>query len=93
MPATRIEAEQLLDALEGTTVLVEEDGAGGDDAPSARYVWLVDANGARTLLNHRLIAQGRAEAGSLPDGARFGVWLRSTERSAKERGIGLWGAC
>jgi endonuclease YncB( thermonuclease family) len=87
------EAENVLDDLVGASVLVEEDTAvsGGDNA--VRYVWLINDDGTRTLLNQLLLATGAARADGIPGDARFGSWLESTALGAEQAGIGLWGDC
>ena len=87
------EAENVLDDLAGANVLVEEDAAvsGGDAA--VRYVWLLNDDGTRTLLNQLLLATGAARADGIPGDARFGSWLETTALGAEEAGIGLWGDC
>jgi hypothetical protein len=87
------EAENVLDELAGADVLVEEDAAvtGGDNA--VRYVWLLEDDGTRTLLNQMLLATGAARADGIPGDARFGSWLETTALGAEQAGIGLWGAC
>ena len=86
-------AETLLDKLTGQTVLVEADAALADDTSAERYVWLVGDDGSRTLLNRRLIAEGRAMADDIPGEASVEVWLKATERVAKVKKIGLWAPC
>jgi len=86
-------AETLLDKLAGQTVLVETDAAIADDTPAERYVWLVDDDGHRTLLNRRLIAEGRAMAEDIPGEASIETWMEATERVAKAKKIGLWAPC
>jgi hypothetical protein len=58
-----------------------------------RYVWLINADGTRTLLNQKLIADGLTQAAAVPDDARFGLWLLTSERAAEEGQIGLWAGC
>jgi hypothetical protein len=81
-----------LDQNIGQRVLVEEDTAvsGGG---TVRYVWLVNPDGTRTLLNQKLVADGLAQAAAIPDDARFGLWLQLSERSAEESRLGLWAGC
>jgi endonuclease YncB( thermonuclease family) len=87
------EAERLLDSLVGADVLVEVDDALTEAETPFRYVWLVNDDGTRTLLNQRLIAEGRAEVAALPSDARFGLWLTETEESAQVAKTGLWDGC
>ena len=87
------EAERLLDANAGERVLVEEDAAITGGSGTVRYVWLVNADGTRTLLNQKLIADGLVQAAAVPDDARFSLWLVTTERTAEEGQIGLWAGC
>lgn len=87
------EAKTLLDDLAGTAVLVETDAALKSGKPLVRYVWLSNDDGSRTLLNQRLIAEGKAQASSIPADARFGLWFETTEGVAKNGQVGLWAAC
>jgi endonuclease YncB( thermonuclease family) len=87
------EAERLLDKNAGKRVLVEEDAAIAGGKGAMRYVWLVNADGTRTLLNQKLIADGLAQAAAVPDDARFGLWMLTAERSAEEGQVGLWAGC
>lgn len=87
------EAEKVLDDLAGTQVLVEADSALVDGETPARYVWLINADGTRTLVNELLVSDGRAAAERLPVDARFGAWIRESERVAEQDGAGLWGGC
>jgi endonuclease YncB( thermonuclease family) len=87
------EAESTLDELSGTTVLIEEDAAITGGRTPQRYVWLVNVDGTRTLLNQALIAEGKAAAGEAPGDARFGLWLELTGIAAKDAGVGMWGGC
>jgi endonuclease YncB( thermonuclease family) len=86
-------AEKTLDDLAGSTVLVEEDSAVTGGTVPSRYVWLIQDDGTRTLLNQQLIAEGSAYAADLPADARFGAWLQTTEHTAEETGVGLWAGC
>lgn len=86
-------AEKLLDRLVDRQVLVEEDAAVTGGSGALRYVWLVNDDGSRTLLNQKLIADGLAEASAIPDDARFGLWLLTSERAAEEDQLGLWAGC
>jgi plastocyanin len=88
------EAEKVLDALVGRPVLIEEDSqiAEGGGTP-ARYVWLVNEDGTRTLINASLVATGRAAAAELPADARFGGWLQESERMAKAAPMGQRAEC
>jgi endonuclease YncB( thermonuclease family) len=85
-------AEELLDDLAGQRVMVEEDSAVAGDN-SLRYVWLVNADGSRSLLNQRLIGEGRAAVAPIPGDARFGLWLEATEQEAEAGKVGLWAGC
>jgi hypothetical protein len=87
------DAEVLLDELVGTTVLIEADAGVNESSTPLRYVWIANDDQGYQLLNHRLIAEGRAEAASLPADARFGLWLEETERLAEADAVGLWGGC
>jgi endonuclease YncB( thermonuclease family) len=87
-------AREFLAELVGARVLIEDDSAlhGGGVLPRP-YVWLVEDDGTRTLLNQRLIADGLVNAYQLPADARFGMWMESSAIAAEEAGIGLWGSC
>lgn len=88
------EAEKALDALAGRRVLVEEDSQLVERSGTpVRYLWLVEPDGTRTLINADLIATGRAAAAELPADARFGAWLRESERAAKAAPVGQWADC
>lgn len=87
------DAEKLLDALVGEKVLVETDSLIDEGGGAERYVWLVNADGTRTLLNQRIIADGLASADSLPAEARFDAWLAESEQRAEDEDVGLWGEC
>jgi endonuclease YncB( thermonuclease family) len=86
-------AENTLDDLAGSSVLVEEDSAITGGSVPSRYVWLINDDGTRTLLNQLLIAEGSAYASSLPSDARFGAWFQASAHIAEESGVGLWAGC
>jgi endonuclease YncB( thermonuclease family) len=87
------EAEKVLDDLVGETVLIEEDAAITGGSTPSNYVWLVDRDGTRTLLNQQLIADGAAYAAELPEDARFGAWFEASAEAADLADIGLWAGC
>ena len=87
------QAEITLDDLAGTQVLVEEDAAITGGRIPQRYVWLVNIDGTRTLLNQMLIAEGMADAGEVPGDARFGLWLELESGAAEKAEVGMWGDC
>jgi hypothetical protein len=87
------EAKKLLDDLVGSVVLVEDDAALKSGKTPARYVWLTNDDGTRTLLNQRLIAEGKVEAATIPNDARFGSWFEVSERAAQDAEVGLWTTC
>jgi endonuclease YncB( thermonuclease family) len=87
------EAEKVLDDLVGETVLIEEDAAITGGSIPSNYVWLVDRDGTRTLLNQQLIANGAAYAAQLPEDARFGAWFEASADAADLADIGLWAGC
>jgi hypothetical protein len=87
------EAEKLLDELAGVTVLIEEDAALTEGKTPARYIWLTNSDGTRTLLNQLLIAEGLAHAATIPADARFGLWFESTANSTEDDQIGLLTGC
>jgi endonuclease YncB( thermonuclease family) len=86
------EAKGYLAALQGASVLLEKDAAvtGGS---AARYVWLVNRDGTRTLLNQQAIARGFAVFGTIPADARFAAWLGASSRAAEGTQAGMWTAC
>jgi len=86
-------AERLLDKNAGEQVLIEEDAAISGGSGTVRYVWLVNGDGTRTLLNQKLIAEGLVQTAAVPDEARFGLWMLTAERTAEEGQIGLWAGC
>lgn len=57
------------------------------------YVWLGEFGDNRTLLNHELIQTGAARGSSLPDDARFSVWLEYAADVAAQTGAGMWSTC
>lgn len=87
------EAEKVLDDLANKQVLVETDGALDDGETPSRYIWLINADGTRTLVNEMLVSDGLAAADRLPFDARFGAWIGESERMAQAAGTGLWGGC
>jgi hypothetical protein len=87
------ESEKVLDSLAGSEVLVEADADVESDSGEDRYVWLVNEDGTRTLLNQQVIADGIATVDSLPVEARFGAWMQETENRANDAEIGIWGNC
>jgi hypothetical protein len=87
------EAEELLDGLAGETVFLEEDKALTGGGTPARYIWLTNDDGTRTLLNQLLIAEGMGQAESIPSAARFGLWLESSGHTAKIAQIDLLTGC
>lgn len=87
------EAEKLLDGLAGRDVLIEEDAAVAGGSTPNRYLWLVNDDGTRTLINADLISRGFASAANLPSDARFGGWLQEAERAAKAAPAGQWADC
>ncbi|HET9660001.1 MAG TPA: hypothetical protein VFP05_06690 [Thermomicrobiales bacterium] len=60
--------------------------------PDTYYVWLEDDQGW-SLLNERLIANGLAFEGDLPEAARFGAWLEQAESIARSSKTGIWQLC
>jgi hypothetical protein len=77
--------------LIGSQVMIEFEPA--VESTTQVYVWLVGTDGARTLLNHQLIATGAARLSMLPNESRFAGWLLSAETAAQAAGTGLWGEC
>jgi hypothetical protein len=86
------EAASLLESLEGTQVLIERDESTGETG-SLRYVWLINEDGTRTLLNVQVIRQGLATAEDLADDVRFSAWLLESQRRAEAEPAGLWAEC
>jgi hypothetical protein len=80
-----------LGTLYGTNVFLEADPAVTE--PDTYYVWIVDEQGNRALLNQTLVANGLVIEGDLPEAARFGAWIEQTESLAQADGIGLWSTC
>ncbi len=87
------EAEVRLDGLAGEQVMVEEDAAVTGGSTQAQYLWLVNPDGTRTLINQVLIAEGLAGVGETPEDARFGLWMAESGRIAKETPVGMWLEC
>jgi hypothetical protein len=92
-PRTDSPAELLLDSLVPGVVLIEEDSSINSGDVPARYIWLVNVDGTRSMLNHRLIAEGLAEADTLPAAARFGRWLEAVDQDTVAGGSGVWRGC
>lgn len=86
-------SRKALDDLAGESVLIEEDAAITGGSVPSRYIWLINDDGTRTLLNQRLIAEGNAYAALLPADARFAAWFDATARTADLADIGLWSGC
>jgi plastocyanin/endonuclease YncB( thermonuclease family) len=87
------EAKNALNNLVGQPVIVEQDAEVTDGSTPSRYIWLVNADGTRTLLNDQLISTGLATVDKIPSKARFGAWLRESERVAEAQPVGLWLDC
>jgi endonuclease YncB( thermonuclease family) len=87
------DAKDYLAGLEGKSVLLEKDSAVTGGSGAVRYVWLVNRDGTRTLLNQQAIAQGYAVAGDIPEDARFAAWLGANSLAAKASGVGVWTEC
>lgn len=86
-----LEALTTLAGMLMSQVLLESDpGAGVNDG---YYLWLVEPDGSKVLMNDLLLEQGSATLEPLPEAARFGTWLADTERTARESGAGLWSTC
>lgn len=77
--------------LTGQEVWLERDPAVTD--ADTYYVWYVDDQGNRVMLDQTLVANGRAVEGDLPEAARFGAWIEQTEEIARAEGAGLWTIC
>jgi hypothetical protein len=75
----------------GATVLLESDAALTSEAD--RYVWIVNPDGTKSLLNQLLLESGTARYTSTPNAARFAAWLQDTEKAAQDLGAGLWSTC
>lgn len=86
------EAKAMLKSLVGQRVMVEED-ANVTGGSTPRYVWLLNVDGTRTLLNEALISSGLATVDKLPKDARFGAFLRGSQLSAEAAPTGLWLDC
>ena len=56
-----------------------------------RHVWLLD--GDDRLVGARLVADGAVEARSYPPDTGRDAELDAAERSARDAGAGIWGAC
>ena len=87
------EAKKLLDDLVGQRVMVEEDDAVTGGSTDVRYLWIENADGTRSLINERLISAGLATVDKIPSDARFGAWLRGSQRVAEAEPTGLWLEC
>ncbi len=87
------EAKAFLSDLAGETVLLEKDDSVTGGSGAIRYVWLVNRDGTRTLINQQVIVEGYGEIGAIPAEARFAAWLGEGERAAEASAAGLWTAC
>lgn len=77
----------------GTTVYLERDRSDTDRYDRLlRYLW-VDAGASAVLVNEALVADGFAIAREYPPDVRHADRLAAVEGTARDAGIGLWGAC
>jgi hypothetical protein len=95
VPATgscySLQALAELSLYTGATVLLESDAALTSETD--RYVWTVNPDGTKSLLNQLLLESGTARYTSTPNAARFAAWLQGTEKAAQDLGAGLWTTC
>lgn len=83
--------------LDGAEVVLERDPS---QQPKDRYgrtlayVWLVDDAGrARSLFNLEAVGVGAAREATYDGAYQWQQAFRAAERSARQQGLGLWGAC
>ncbi|MFM8894729.1 MAG: thermonuclease family protein, partial [Actinomycetales bacterium] len=83
--------------LDGAEVVLEQDPS---QQPKDRYgrtlayVWLVDDAGrARSLFNLEAVGVGAAREATYVGAYQWQQAFRAAERSARQQGLGLWGAC
>lgn len=82
-------SEYLKQKLEGETITLQKDTTDRDRyGRLLRYVY-VD----QEFINELLVSEGYARAKSYPPDQREEERLWQAERSAKEKGLGLWGKC
>jgi hypothetical protein len=87
------DAEAFLQELIGTTVLIEKDEVVTRGSVPARYVWVINEDRTRTLLNQRLIQAGMTYSEPLDGNARFSEWFQTTADEAKAASLGVWQEC
>jgi endonuclease YncB( thermonuclease family) len=95
LPGACFESESVtrLAGLIGERVIVEPDSAVRGGSTTLGYVWRLNEDGTRELINVLLIEEGLASAEQIPVDARFGAWLRASQTAAEVAAVGLWGAC
>lgn len=78
--------------VEGTDLTLERDVSDRDRfGRLLRHAWLQD--GAWRLIGLELVEAGGVEARSYPPDTTRDAELDAAERSARDRGAGIWGAC
>lgn len=80
----------LLQFIDSAAIIESDPAVEGE---GAIYLWIVQPDGGKALLNQQLLADGIARASNLPDEARFGSWMSSSEQTAQLNGVGLWPIC
>jgi micrococcal nuclease len=78
--------------LAGGRIVLEKDVSERDRyGRLLRNVW-VERDGAWTLVNLALVAEGYAQASTYPPDVKYAELLQAALRAAREDGRGLWGA-
>lgn len=78
--------------VEGTTLLLEKDVSDVDKfGRLLRYAWLHDGD-AWLFINLELVREGYAQVVTYPPDVHWTDVLRGAQRTARDGGLGLWGA-
>lgn len=84
--------QQMVDKA-GGNVLLEKDVSETDRfGRLLRYVWLLQPDGQR-MLNEELVKQGYAQVATYPPDVKYQDTFLAEQRTARDQGLGLWGAC
>ncbi len=78
-------------AYVGSNVLLEADSSVLGEG--ILYLWVIESDGNRVLLNQALVADGAARVTALPESARFALWMSTSESIANRDSRGLWESC
>jgi micrococcal nuclease len=77
----------------GAAIALRTDPTQGREDRFGRLLAEVTVRGAPTTVNEELVAGGDAEVFRGDGRGRLQPALRAAERRARDRGLGLWGAC